>query len=202
PDRGADSRPLKEEEIWDGPPHASESGYAHAKRAMLAQLQAYQENQGLNFAYIISTNLYGPNDKYDVEQGHVLPSLIRKFYEAKRNNSEVVVWGDGSARRDFLYSKDMARALVLIMNKYAGPINIASGIKRRIKDVAELLADYIGMQGRIQWDRQMPNGREFCDLNLTKMESIGFEPQYTLETGLKESIDWFIHHYEKQLIRC
>lgn len=194
--------PLREEQIWDGPPHGSESSYGHAKRSMLAQLLAYQENYGLDFAYVISTNLYGPHDKFDCQQGHVIPSLIRKFYEAKKNNTEVVIWGDGSAARDFLYSKDMARALILIMNKYHGAINVASGAKTEIKDLVAFLTDYFEMQGKVRWDSQMPNGRKFCEINLSNLKSLGFNSHYTTETGLRETLDWFVSQYEQKLIRC
>lgn len=194
--------PLREEQIWDGPPHGSESSYGHAKRSMLAQLLAYQENYGLDFAYVISTNLYGPNDKFDTLQGHVIPSLIRKFYEAKKNNTEVVIWGDGTAARDFLYAKDMARALILIMNRYQGAINVASGDKTQIKDLAGFLTDYFDMHGKVRWDREMPNGRKFCEIDLTHLKSLGFHPHYTTDTGLRETLDWFSSQYEQKLIRC
>lgn len=197
----AATAPLKEEQIWDGLPHGSESSYGHAKRAMLAQLLAYQENYGLDFAYVISTNLYGPHDKFDLEQGHVIPCLIRKFYEAKKNNSEVEIWGDGSASRDFLYSKDMARALVLIMNKFSGAINVASGSEITIGDVAHFLSNLLEMDGRIRWNTHMPNGRKFVPIDLTHIKSIGFQPIYAFETGLKETLEWFDQVYEQALVR-
>jgi len=193
--------PVKEEQIWEGPPHASEQSYGHAKRAMLAQLLAYRENYGMDFAYVISTNLYGPNDKFDVQFGHVIPSLIRKFYEAKRDGLRVSIWGDGTAARDFLYSKDLARALVLIMQKYSGCINVASGKKVMIKDVIEVLSDYFDMQNKVEWDAKMPNGRKFYEVDLTRLKSIGFEPMYSCKEGLLETLNWFNLNYEKKLIR-
>jgi GDP-L-fucose synthase len=194
--------PIKEDHIWDGPPHKSESSYGHAKRAMLAQLLAYQENYGLDFSYVISTNLYGPEDKFNVQQGHVIPSLIRKFSEAKKTNSEVVIWGDGTAARDFLYSKDMARALVLVMNQHTGPINIASGTKTMIKEVVSFLSDYFDIEDRIRWDSSMPNGRKFYEIDLYNMKSVGFSPTYTIQSGLRETVEWFGLKYEEKLIRC
>jgi GDP-L-fucose synthase len=194
--------PIKEENIWDGPPHSSERSYGHAKRAMLAQLLAYQENYGLDFSYIISTNLYGTFDKFDAQQGHVIPSLIRKFYEAKKSNSDVIIWGDGYAVRDFLYSKDMARALILVMNKHTGPINIASGSKTMIKEVVSFLSDYFEMNDRVSWDSNMPNGRKFYEIDLNNMKSIGFNPIYTIQKGLQETVEWFSLNYKKKLIRC
>ncbi len=194
--------PIKESHIWDGPPHHSESSYSHSKRAMLAHLEAYQENYDLDFAYVISTNLYGPNDKFDPQFGHVIPSLIRKFYEAKRDARDVQIWGDGTAARDFLYSKDMAHALHLIMNKYSGSINIASGIESKIKSVISVLSDYFEMHHQIKWDSSMPNGRAYCSLDLKNMKALPFTSIYSLEAGLKETIDWFCLNYANNLIRA
>ncbi len=183
--------PVEEHQIWDGPPHGSESSYGHAKRAMLAQLLAYQENYGLDFCYAISTNLYGQNDKFDPRSGHVIPSLIRKFHEAKQKDEDVVIWGDGTAARDFLYSKDMARALVLVMNGFSGPINIATGKKCMIRDVVEVLTDFYEMKGRVRWDAEMPNGRNFYQVDLTHLRSLGFESCYSMKKGLVETLEWF-----------
>lgn len=193
--------PIKEEQIWDGPPHGSESSYAHAKRAMLAQLLAYRENYNLDYAYIISTNLYGPNDKFDSHHGHVIPSLIRKFYEAKKNGTEVEIWGDGTASRDFLYSKDMARALIMIMNQYSGPINVASGKETKIKEIVDFLTDYLEMHQKVRWNSQMPNGRKFSPIDLTYTQSIGFNPIYSTQDGLKETLEWFGPVFQQNLIR-
>ncbi len=193
--------PIQEDQIWDGPPHGSESSYGHAKRAMLAQLQAYQENYGLDFAYVISTNLYGQNDKFDAELGHVIPSLIRKFYEANKQGTDVNIWGDGTAARDFLYSKDMADALILIMNQFSGSINVASGKKSMILDVVNILADYFNMHQKIHWDPKKPNGRAFHQLDLTRLQSLGFKPTYSLQEGLLETLQWFDSIYEQNLIR-
>lgn len=195
------SLPVKEEDIWEGPPHDSESSYGHAKRAMLAQLQAYKQNYGLDYAYVISTNLYGQNDKFNTRFGHVIPSLICKFYEAKKNGTNVEIWGDGSAARDFLYSKDMARALVLLMNQFSGAINVASGKKCNIHDVVDLLTDYFEMHGRVQWDTKMPNGRKFYEVDLTKLRTLGFLPLYTMKDGLLETLEWFSTTYEQNLVR-
>lgn len=193
--------PIKEESIWDGIPHHSEKSYAHVKRAMLAHLEAYHESYNLDYAYVISTNLYGPHDKFDVQFGHVVPSLIRKFYEAKLNNTDVHVWGDGTSSRDFLYSKDMAHALFLVMNKYSGSINIASGRETKIKDVTSFLADYFSIQDRVKWDALKSNGRSYCPIDLKNMNSILFTPAYSLQDGLKETVDWFCSNYSGELIR-
>ncbi len=195
------TEPVSEDQIWEGPPHKSESSYGHAKRAMLAQLLAYYENYNLDFAYVISTNLYGQNDKFDTKFGHVIPSLIRKFYEAQKNDANVTIWGDGTAARDFLYSKDMARALILIMNNFSGPINVASGEKQMLRNVVELLCQYFNMHNKVQWDTTMPNGRRYYEIDLTRLKSIGFQPIYTMEQGLIETLEWFSSVYEQNAIR-
>lgn len=197
----AATAPIKEDHIWNGPPHHSESSYAQVKRAMLAHLEAYQENYNLDFAHVISTNLYGPHDKFDAQQGHVIPSLIKKFYDAKVNDAEVQIWGDGTASRDFLYSKDMAHALFLVMNNYSGSINIASGRESKIKDVVSILTDYFEMEGRVKWDPSMPNGRSYCPIDLEKMKALQFTPSYSLEHGLKETAEWFCSNYAENLVR-
>src|SRR5207237_1177683 len=133
--------------------------------------------------------------------GHVIPSLIRKFYEAKAKGDKVQVWGDGTAARDFLYSKDMARALVFAMQQCSGPINVASGIKTYIRQVVETLASYFEMGDKVEWQPQMPNGRTYYEVDLTRLKSLGFVPQYSIQSGLKETLDWFVESYEQNLVR-
>lgn len=194
--------PIKEENIWNGPPHASESSYGHAKRAMLAQLEAYYDDYGMDFAYVISTNLYGMHDKFDIQFGHVIPSLVRKCHEAKLNGRKAVIWGNGSATRDFLYSKDMARALVLIMNSFTGAINVGSGRKTSIREVAEILVDLYEMKDGIEWDTTKPQGRTFCEIDLSLLRALGFDPMYSIRDGLKETVEWYELNSEKNLVRC
>lgn len=193
--------PVREEHIWDGLPHGSESSYGHAKRAMLAHLLAYKESYGLDFAYVISTNLFGPNDKFNSELGHVIPSLILKFYEAKKTNTNVDIWGDGTASRDFLYSHDMAKALILIMNRFSGSINVASGRETMIKEAVQILTDYFEMQGRVNWNTSMPNGRRFYNLDLTHLNTIGFAPSYSFDEALIQTLDWFVSDYTHSSIQ-
>ena len=145
--------PMREEEIWQGAPHGSEAGYAHAKRGMLAQLQAYQHQYGLDYAYCVSTNLFGPNDRFDEQNGHVLPSLISKFHRAVNEGTPVTVWGTGRPRRDFLYAPDAARAMRLIGEHFSGPINLASGVHISIQDTVELIRKVIDPDIEINWDR-------------------------------------------------
>jgi len=187
----AHSLPLKEKEFWLGEPHYSESSYAHAKRAMLAHLLAYRESFAMPFAYVIGTNLYGPNDKFDIENGHVIPSLIRKFYDAKQNNDFVTVWGNGTACRDFLYSEDAACALHIIMDKVDGPVNLATGKVHSIQEVTSYLAKYLNMEGMVKWDTTKPNGLAYREFDVSILTAAGFKPKIDLEAGLINTYEWY-----------
>ncbi len=183
--------PMREEEVWSGPPHHSEAGYAHAKRGMLAQLESYRDQWGLDYAYCISTNLFGPHDRFDEQHGHVIPSLISKFHRAVRTGEKVTVWGTGTPRRDFLYVKDAARALALVGASHSGPINVASGGSVSIKDAAELIAELSGYDREIAWDRAKPDGQVLRAYEVSKLEALGFRRRWTLRDGLAETLAWF-----------
>jgi GDP-L-fucose synthase len=183
--------PLSEKIFWMGEPHHSENSYGHAKRSMLAQLNAYQESYGMEFAFVISTNLYGPNDKFDSEFGHVIPSLIRKFYEAKMKGSNVNIWGDGSACRDFLYASDAAEALMLIMKRISGVVNMASGTVSSIKEVVDHLSTHVGMKNHVVWDPSKPNGQEYRSFDLSRLATVGFVPKISLKKGLSQAYMWY-----------
>ncbi len=185
------SNPLREDTIWQGAPHGSEYGYAQAKRGMLAQLQVYNDSYGLDYACVLSTNLYGPHDRFDIETGHVVPSLIKKFYDAKQGGGTVTVWGDGSAQRDFIYVKDAARALQLIMDKVSGTVNLATGVTRRIREAVDILAAHTGLQDRVVWDSSKPNGQLFRAYDVSRLQQAGFACQSTLEQALAETYDWY-----------
>jgi GDP-L-fucose synthase len=183
--------PFKEDTIFDGRPHSSESGYAHAKRGMLAMLEAYQESYGIDWAYIVSCNLYGPRDKFDPVNGHVIPALIRNFYEASLTGKPVVVWGDGSAHRNFLYVKDLARIVLLIMNGIRNQaINVGDGTVHSIREVVDTLSVIAGYTD-IRWDATKPNGQAYRAADLSRLDATGFKCQYSLEQGLRETWDWY-----------
>ncbi len=192
--------PFSENTIFNGRPHSSESAYAHAKRGMLAMLEAYQESYGLEWAYLVSCNLFGPRDKFDPVNGHVIPSLIRKFYEAKATFSPVTVWGDGSAQRDFLYVKDVARIAEMVMGSAigeelvegcsSGPINIASGTVMSIREIVEILSDITGVRD-IVWDSTKPNGQIRRYADLSRLNALGFKPAYSIADGLRETWEWY-----------
>src|ERR1035437_6451708 len=168
--------PFKEENLYNGRPDAGEFGYGHAKRLMLAMLEAYKESYGLEYCYIVSGNLYGPRDRFNTETGHVLPSLIKKFSDAKATGGTVSIWGDGSATRDFLYSKDLARVVQLLMSEdlKSRPINIGSGQSYSIREIVEKLCVISGVPAdRVRWDASKPNGRPECYAALSRLGALG-----------------------------
>lgn len=183
--------PMREEDIWLGAPHGSEAAYAHAKRGMLAHLQAYQDQYGLDYAYGVSTNLFGPHDRFDEQHGHVLPSLVSKFHRAARDGGAVTVWGSGVPRRDFLYSRDAARALRLIGEGFTGPINLATGTSISIKETAELIRAIADPAIEINWDRSKPDGQRLRDYDVSKLRALGFVPAFSLEAALAETYRWY-----------
>lgn len=184
------SLPLNEDDIWQGPPHHSEDAYAHSKRAMYAQLCAYKENYGMDFAFVVSANLYGPHDNFDTEHGHVIPALIKKFYDASKSKSKVTVWGNGTAERDFIHANDFVRALEFIMLKDEGAINMASGSVSSIRDIVNELSDISGVTD-IEWDKTKPNGQKHRSYDLNKLFALGFKSQTTIKSGLKETFEWY-----------
>jgi GDP-L-fucose synthase len=180
---------LKEDQIWLGPPHESEDSYAHAKRLMLAHLEASRKQYGTKYAFAISGNLYGEWDKFDTEYGHVIPSLIKKFYDAKKKGELVSVWGTGVAVRDFSYSLDTARALVCLMDKGEGAVNIGSGFIHSIKDIVDILRELTGCE--VVWQKEKPNGQLERYYDLSKLKNLGFEAKVPLQTGLEKVYEWY-----------
>jgi GDP-L-fucose synthase len=185
------SLPMSEKEIWLGAPHYSESGYAHAKRSMLAQLDSYRDQYGLDYAFAISTNVYGPSDKFDEEKGHVIPSLVSRLHRVRRDGGAFTVWGTGRATRDFLYAADAARALRLALENHTGPINIASGTSVTIRETVEALVSAAGFDGEVVWDRSKPDGQAARAYDVSRLAALGFEPTWSLEKGLLETFEWY-----------
>jgi GDP-L-fucose synthase len=187
--------PLCEDDVFNGRPHGSEAAYAHAKRAMLAQLEAYQADDLLDYAYVISGNLFGPHDMFDAEHGHVTPALVKKFHDAERNGTPVTVWGDGSAQRDFMYCEDAASALIAIAMHVNGPVNMGSGTVSRIRDVVDVLAEITGTAGRLQWDSTKPNGQAYREYDLSKLQAAGFRSKVSLAEGIRRTYAWYAENY-------
>ncbi len=185
---------LFEDQVWTGPPHPSEDSYAHSKRLMLAQLDAAREQYGLSSAFVISGNLYGPHDSFNIDEGHVIPSLVSKFHTAKRNNMPVKVWGSGVAIRDFTYAEDVAYALIAILLNLEGPVNLGSGMRHPISDIVDTLHDLTGVP--IEWDDDKPDGQLIRYYNLDRLTSTGFSASTQLSDGIKISYNWFEKNWE------
>ncbi|MCL0062480.1 GDP-L-fucose synthase, partial [Thermodesulfovibrionales bacterium] len=188
--------PFKEEDLWNGYPEETNAPYGLAKKMLLVQLQAYRQEYGFNGIYLLPVNLYGPQDSFNPETSHVIPALIRKCVEAKeQGEGKIVVWGDGSPTREFLYVEDAARAILLATERYnkGEPVNIGAGFEISIKDLVELLAELTAFEGEIVWDTSKPNGqpRRKLDTSRAKRE-FGFEAKIDLETGLKKTICWYL----------
>ncbi len=182
-------QPMREDDALTAEPHASEYAYAFAKRGLLVQLKSYQRQYGTNFAYAISTNLYGPHDRFNVEYGHVIPSLLMKFERARQTGDVVEVWGDGSPERDFLYAADAAKGLVAMMREGDGAYNLATGQKTTIRDLVETIACFYP-DVHYTWATEKPLGQLRRSYDVARLKAIGFEPSYSLTEGLSETIDW------------
>lgn len=186
-----DGQLLEERQVWDGPPHGAEWAYAQAKRGMLAQLIAYEQQWGLPYSYSICGNLFGPNDLFDINYGHVIPSLIAKFHRAYSSGGPVSIWGTGIAVRDFSYVDDAARAIIESHLKLTGPVNIASGHIHSIREIVEILDELTGKRLKIEWDTSKPDGQGRRFYDLSKLGSIGFVPNESLASGLSKTWDWY-----------
>jgi len=188
---------LFEEQIWIGPPHASEDSYAHSKRLMLAQLQAMKEQDGISSAFAISGNLYGPYDNFDKNDGHVTPSLVAKFFEASQNGQPVKVWGSGVAIRDFSYCEDAASALYEVLLKVEGPVNLGSGHRHAIKDIVVALQNICGESVKVEWDSSKPDGQLVRYYNLDKLKATGFKAKVPLAAGVRRTYEWYANNSER-----
>lgn len=192
--------PLTPEKIHLGPPHSSNYGYAYSKRMADIQIQSYREQYGVNYFTVIPCNIYGPNDNYDLHNGHVVPSLIHKFYLAERQKKEVTIWGDGSPLREFIYSEDVKDLVEILYDTYnnASPVILSSGNEIPIKDLVYFIADTYGYTGRILWDKSKPNGQHRKPSDNSVIRSIVPDFKFTpIEEGIKKSVDWFIENYKE-----
>jgi len=187
--------PFREEDLWNGYPEETNAPYGIAKKALLVQCQAYREQYGMNAVYLLPVNLYGPRDNFDPHSSHVIPAVIRKCLEAVREGvSEIVLWGDGSPTREFLYVEDAAEGIVLAARRYDGgaPVNLGSGVEISIRDLAGKIAELTGFTGRIVWDTSQPNGQPRRSLDVTRAErEFGFRARTRLEEGLRATMAWY-----------
>lgn len=193
--------PFKEEDLWNGYPEETNAPYGLAKKMLLVQAQAYRKQYGFNAIYLLPVNLYGPGDNFHPEYSHVIPGIIRKCFEAIENKQdEIVLWGTGKPTREFLYVEDCAEAICLATEKYnkSEPLNIGSGLEISIKDLAKLIVELTGFQGRVIWDRIKPDGqpRRCLDTSNAQRE-FGFRAKTDFKEGLKKTVDWYRENYSK-----
>jgi GDP-L-fucose synthase len=187
--------PFREEELWNGYPEETNAPYGVAKKALLVMAQAYREQYGQNAIVLLPVNLYGPRDNFDLESSHVIPAMIRKCALAKqRGEARVVLWGDGSPTREFLYVEDCARALILGAERYDGPepINIGAGFEISMRELADRVARLTGYTGELHWDSTRPNGQPRRCLDTGRAERLlGFKAQVGLAEGLQRTVAWW-----------
>ncbi len=183
--------PFREEELWNGYPEETNAPYGVAKKSILIGAQAYRAQYATNAIFLLPTNLYGPRDNFDLETSHVIPALIRKMLESP---DEIVLWGDGSPSREYLFVGDCVEGFLLAAERYDGaePVNLGTGVETTIRETAELVAELVGFDGRIVWDTSMPNGQPRRSLDPSRAKQLfGFEAQMPLREGLERTIAWY-----------
>jgi len=193
--------PFREENIWDGYPEETNAPYGLAKKMLLVQSQAYRQQYDFNSIFLIPVNLYGPRDNFNLETSHVIPALIRKCIEARESGAErVVVWGDGSPTREFLYVADAAEGILLGAEKLneSIPVNLGSGAEISIRELVSKIAELSGYQGELVWDASKPNGQPRRGLDVSRAEDLfGFRAKTKIDDGLKQTVEW----YEKAILQ-
>jgi len=191
------AQPIKEEYLLTGALEQTNSAYAVAKIAGIELIKSYRKEYGYKWISVMPTNMYGPNDNFDLENGHVLPVLIRKFIEAKRTDSgKVALWGSGSPLREFLHVDDLAKAVVLCMDKYddSKQINIGSGQEVSIKDLADKISKAVGFSGEIIWDSSKPDGTMRKVLDSSKIANLCWKPLISLDQGIASTVEWYLQN--------
>ena len=187
--------PFREEDLWDGYPEETNAPYGIAKKTLLVGAQGYREQYGTNAVFLLPVNLYGPRDNVNLETSHVIPALIRKMVEArKRADPQIVLWGDGSPTREFLYVDDCAEGIVLAAERYNSPepVNLGTGEEISIRELAGLIAELTGFEGEIVWDTTKPNGQPRRRLDTSRAEALfGFHASTPLREGLERTIAWY-----------
>jgi len=189
------TQPITEDELMTGPLEPTNDAYAIAKITGIKMCEAYRQQYGFNSISLMPTNLYGPNDNFDLETSHVLPAMIAKFHNAMNHSEhwEVKLWGDGSAMREFLHVDDLAEACYVCMQKYneSEHINVGTGEDVTIKQLAEMIADVAGYKRDINWDTTKPNGTPRKVLNVDKIKALGWEPKISLREGIEKTYQWY-----------
>ncbi len=193
--------PFKESNLWNGYPEETNAPYGLAKKMLLVQSQAYRKQYGFNSIFLLPVNLYGPGDKFDPNQSHVIPALIKKFHDAKTKGlDEVSVWGTGRATREFLYVKDAAKAIILAAEKYnkEEPVNLGSSFEISIAELVKKISKIIGYKGKIVFDKSKPDGQPRRKLDTKRaLKEFGFKSKTNFDRGLLETIDWYEREIKK-----
>jgi GDP-L-fucose synthase len=187
-------QPIREEYLLTGPLEQTNEWYAIAKIAGIKLCQAYRKQYGCDFISVMPTNLYGPGDNFDLETSHVLPALLRKFHDAKENSKAPILWGSGSPRREFLHVDDCAEACIFLMQRYSDSeiINVGAGKDIAIAELANIVADVVGYEGDIQWDRSKPDGTPRKLLDISRINKLGWSPKILLREGLVSTYQWYM----------
>ena len=192
--------PFKEDDLWNGYPEETNAPYGIAKKALLSQLQAYRQQYNFDGIYLLPVNLYGPEDNFDPRSSHVIPALIRKVHEAQqRGDRTLPVWGDGSPTREFLYSDDAARGIVMAAQHYSDPepVNLGTGYEISIRDLITLICELMDFQGELVWQTDQPNGQPRRCLDTQRAKAaFGFVAETEFRQGLQNTIDWYRQHHE------
>jgi GDP-L-fucose synthase len=194
-------QPIPETALLNGPLEPTNEAYAVAKIAGVKLCQAYAREYGANFISVMPTNLYGPNDNFDLETSHALAALLRKAHEAKkRNEKKMIVWGTGTPRREFLHVDDLASACLLLLEKYDSPeiINIGYGEDVSIRELAELICDVVGFDGELVWDTTKPDGTPRKLLDITRIRELGWQPTIPLRNGIAQTYEWFLANWSQK----
>jgi GDP-L-fucose synthase len=193
--------PFKEENLWDGYPEETNAPYGLAKKMMLVQAQSYRQQYGFNSIFLLPVNLYGPRDNFNLASSHVIPALIRKALEAQdRGDKELLVWGDGSPTREFLYVEDAADGILSAAEKYNGsePVNLGSGYEISIKNLVEMIVCMTGFEGKLVWQTDQPNGQPRRGLDVSRAkEYFGWQSQVPFEEGMRRTIEWYKENCDK-----
>ena len=187
------AQPIKEEYLLTGPLELTNSAYAVAKIAGIELIKSYRKQYGYKWISSMPTNLYGPNDNFDLENSHVFPALIRKFSEAAQSGNPVQLWGTGSPKREFLHVDDLANAVVVLLEKYNENehINVGTGEDVTIKELATIIAATTGFTGEIQWDSSKPDGTPRKVMDVSRMKALGWKPAISLEQGIAQTVEWY-----------
>jgi GDP-L-fucose synthase len=193
--------PISEDQMWEGYPQPESAGYSVAKKMGITASQSYRTQYGLNSVVLIPGNMYGEFDNFRSNESHVVPGMVRRYYETKmRGESKITMWGDGTPQRDFVYAADVARTIPWFMENYdsSEPVNISSGTKTPIKSLAETIKEKMNWEGEIEWDTSKPNGQMVKIFDVSRLTELGQSCDTSLSEGLENTINWFVEHYQSQ----